>query len=84
MPSNPLLSHHCLADLVIGKEYCKMRFYGDGQGAYVGAAREDGSACAIAFAGRLVTIDGQRVLELTGYLTVPKRAASKEGGFVSD
>lgn len=73
MSDHPMLSHPCLSDLVIGAECCKLHLYGDGRGAYVGAAREEGDVCAIAFAGRLVTIDGQRVLELTEYLTTPQR-----------
>lgn len=72
MSDNSLPSHPCLADLMIGKEAYKTRLYGDGRGSYVGATREVGGACAIAHVGRLVTIDGQRVLELTGYLTVPR------------
>ncbi|CAP57521.1 hypothetical protein GDI3578 [Gluconacetobacter diazotrophicus PA1 5] len=69
-----MLSHSCLSDLTIGKEAYKTRLYGDGKGGYVGATREDGGACAIAHVGRLVTVDGKRVLELTGYLTTPAQS----------
>ncbi|GBQ32124.1 hypothetical protein HLH34_04205 [Gluconacetobacter azotocaptans] len=80
MPDNPLPSHSCLSDLVIGQAAYTTRLYGDGKGAYVGATREDGGACAIAHVGRLVTIDGQCVLELTGYLTTPARGEGEANG----
>ncbi|MBB2157241.1 hypothetical protein HLH33_13120 [Gluconacetobacter diazotrophicus] len=78
MAKNPLLQHPCLSDLAIGKAVYTTRLYGDGKGAYVGATREDGAACAIAHIGRLITIDGQRVLELTGYLTTPSARKASE------
>ncbi len=70
---DPLLDHPSLSDLAVGKAVYLTRLYGDGRGNYVGATRETMSRCAIAHVGHLVTIDGQRVLELTGYLTVPRR-----------
>lgn len=73
MRDHPLLSHPCLSDLRIGKPVYTTRLHGDGRGNYVGATRETMSGCAIAHVGHLVTIDGQRVLELTGYLTVPRK-----------
>lgn len=73
MADHPMLAHPCLADLVIGKAVYTTRLHGDGRGNYVGATREAVSGCAIAHVGRLVMRDGERVLELTGYLTVPRR-----------
>ncbi|MBB2196600.1 hypothetical protein HLH44_03820 [Gluconacetobacter sp. 1c LMG 22058] len=80
MADHAIPPHPCLTDLVIGAPAYTTCLYGDGKGAYVGATREDGSACAIAHVGRLVTIDGQRVLELTGYLTVPRRRDGEAHG----